>query len=133
PVDHDDLATITRRSSTPSGGSATWCLTWTRPPALACALSDVASLDRLFSDIDVIDHLGAHRHRTRPQHRGGVRTDAAARMMVIKTDGSVVGRRGRDAGRHPRPTRAGNRGAAATAFGAPRGQSRSAIASRNPK
>jgi NAD(P)-dependent dehydrogenase (short-subunit alcohol dehydrogenase family) len=54
---------------------------------LACDLMDDASLDRLFTDIDAVDHLVITAIERDRNTAADFRADAAARMMLIKTVG----------------------------------------------
>jgi NAD(P)-dependent dehydrogenase (short-subunit alcohol dehydrogenase family) len=54
---------------------------------LACDLSDADSLGRLFTDIDVVDHLVLTAIERDRNTAADFRADAAARMMLIKTVG----------------------------------------------
>ena len=54
---------------------------------LACDLLDAASLGRLFTDIDVVDHLVLTAIERDHNTAADFRADAAARMMLIKTVG----------------------------------------------
>ena len=54
---------------------------------LACDLSDSASLDRLFTDIDVVDHLVLTAIERDRNSAAAFRADTAARMMLVKTVG----------------------------------------------
>jgi NAD(P)-dependent dehydrogenase (short-subunit alcohol dehydrogenase family) len=54
---------------------------------LACELMDDASLDRLFTDIDVVDHLVITAIERDGNTVADFRADAAARMMLSKTVG----------------------------------------------
>ena len=69
--------------------AAEGCATELGPSArgLACDLVDGASLGRLFTDIDVVDHLVLTAIERDQNSAADFRADAAARMMLIKTVG----------------------------------------------